>query len=134
MLMTLMRLTMNTFLKTTLIFFHWLRSSPSDITAPTCNIGLASSCEIFVAKMIPEEEFDSARITSVVNGRNSRANSPNVDDAAGPNIAVRNARKVPGLSTVIGVSLHHNDYSHWGRKVGRATSIGLNRNECFQTI
>ena len=53
-------------------------------------------------------EFDNVHTTNVVNGRSSQGNLPNVADAEGQSTAARNAKRVPGYSTDIGVWQLHN--------------------------
>ena len=53
--------------------------------------------------MILEEEFASAPITSVENGKSSLASLPNVADVDEPSTAAKSAKRVLGLSTATGV-------------------------------
>ena len=58
--------------------------------------------------MTAEVGYDNVHTTNVGNGKSLQGNLPNVGDAGGPSTAARNARKVPGSSIDIGVSLPHN--------------------------
>lgn len=87
---------------TTSTFSHLSRSSRYTTTHKTCNTGQASSCAIFVARMMREVASDNAHIINVAGGKSSLGNSPSADDAAGQSIAARNARRMHGFTTDTG--------------------------------
>lgn len=97
----------NTFSQTTSTSSRLSKNSPSDITVKTCNTGRELSCETCVARMIAVVGYVNVHITNAVNGRSSQGNLPNVGDAGGRNTAAKNAKRVLGCSTDIGVLQRH---------------------------
>jgi hypothetical protein len=119
--------------------FPWLRSSPFATIAKICSTGLVLSCATYAGKTILAVVFDSAPTISVVDGRSTLDNLQNAEGVDAPNIAAKNAKKVPGSIIAIGVSLPHNSLgcirsgSMRRRHVNRGFIIILFSSDSFST-